>query len=141
MSPSYVITLLSLIIIGILILLAISLHNISKYRIARRLTVENMLVLVTMYGIVTIGFALVYFWLHVIDKVPLLFIYEPPTSLQRYFLDCLYFSVVTLFTVGYGDIIPIGLGRVVAILEVMLGYALSAALVLSWAQYMRIGKG
>jgi potassium channel LctB len=141
MSPSYVITLLSLIIIGILILLAISLHNISKYRIARRLTVENMLVLVTMYGIVTIGFALVYFWLHVIDKVPLLFIYEPPTSLQRYFLDCLYFSVVTLFTVGYGDIIPIGLGRVVAILEVMLGYALSAALVLSWAQYMRTGKG
>jgi hypothetical protein len=37
------------------------------------------------------------------------------------FLDCLYFSAITISTLGYGDFRPIGSGRVVAIAEVMFG--------------------
>ncbi len=37
------------------------------------------------------------------------------------FISCLYFSVVTFTTLGYGDITPIGLSRVVAALEAFSG--------------------
>lgn len=39
----------------------------------------------------------------------------------RHFLECLYFSVVTFTTLGYGDIAPVGYGRLVAALEAFLG--------------------
>lgn len=38
-----------------------------------------------------------------------------------------YFSGVTLMTVGYGDVTPIGWGRLLALLEAMIGYILPAA--------------
>ncbi len=37
------------------------------------------------------------------------------------FLDCLYFSVITITTLGYGDIHPVGIGRVIASLETIVG--------------------
>jgi hypothetical protein len=37
------------------------------------------------------------------------------------FVSCLYFSVVTFTTLGYGDITPVGLSRVVAALEAFSG--------------------
>ncbi|KHE71081.1 hypothetical protein LD39_10585 [Halobacillus sp. BBL2006] len=42
----------------------------------------------------------------------------------------MYFSGMTLFTVGYGDMIPVGVGRWIVILEAMIGYSLPAALVI-----------
>jgi len=38
------------------------------------------------------------------------------------FFDYLYFSVVTATTTGYGDIVPVGFSRVLAILEIILGW-------------------
>jgi potassium channel LctB len=38
----------------------------------------------------------------------------------------LYFSAVTLFSVGYGDIVPIGIGRFLAVFEALIGYILPA---------------
>lgn len=43
----------------------------------------------------------------------------------------IYFSAVTLFSVGYGDITPIGIGRWIAIVEAMIGYLLPAAFFIS----------
>ena len=40
------------------------------------------------------------------------------------FGDCLYFSIVTITTLGYGDYHPIGWGRAVAALEVFVGAGL-----------------
>lgn len=40
------------------------------------------------------------------------------------FLDALYFSVVTIATLGYGDFRPIGIARIVASAEVFLGIVL-----------------
>ncbi len=40
------------------------------------------------------------------------------------FCDCLYFSIVTISSLGYGDIRPIGCGRVIAAVEVTAGLVL-----------------
>lgn len=39
------------------------------------------------------------------------------------FGDCLYFSVVTFTSLGYGDILPVGFGKAVACFEVVFGLA------------------
>lgn len=44
-------------------------------------------------------------------------------------LTSLYFSAVTLFSVGYGDIVPIGIGRFLAVIEALIGYVLPAVFV------------
>ena len=40
------------------------------------------------------------------------------------FGDCIYFSVVTFTSLGYGDVTPIGFGRIVACVEVAFGLGL-----------------
>ncbi len=43
--------------------------------------------------------------------------------------DFLYFSTMTFFTVGYGDICPIGSARIVAMIEAFVGHVISVILV------------
>lgn len=40
---------------------------------------------------------------------------------QPTLMDCVYFSVVTVSTLGYGDIVPLGFSRLVASLETLFG--------------------
>ncbi|MFC7394596.1 ion channel [Scopulibacillus cellulosilyticus] len=47
----------------------------------------------------------------------------------------LYFSAITLLSVGYGDITPFGWSRGVAILEAAIGYILPAVITV---QYLRL---
>lgn len=50
-----------------------------------------------------------------------------------HFLDELqtgiYFSGITLFSVGFGDLTPIGLGRLIVVIEALIGYTIPAAFV------------
>jgi potassium channel LctB len=45
--------------------------------------------------------------------------------------DIIYFSAVTLLSVGYGDLVPIGIGRFIAIVQALFGYLLPAAFVVT----------
>lgn len=50
--------------------------------------------------------------------------------MDKPFFDCLYFSVVTFATVGYGDILPITLvQKAVVISEILIGYLMGGLLV------------
>ena len=43
--------------------------------------------------------------------------------------DCLYFSLVTISSLGYGDFRPLGISRILAVVEVLSGLLILAALV------------
>lgn len=46
------------------------------------------------------------------------------------FADCLYFSIVTFATVGYGDILPVsGLAKGVVMSEIVIGYSMGGLLI------------
>jgi hypothetical protein len=47
--------------------------------------------------------------------------YDTPPGTKPSLSDCLYFSVVTISSLGYGDIRPVGFGRFVAGAEVLVG--------------------
>ncbi|WP_081413320.1 ion channel [Aneurinibacillus terranovensis] len=44
----------------------------------------------------------------------------------------LYFSTITLLSVGYGDITPFGWAKGVAMIEAMIGYILPASVVINY---------
>ena len=47
---------------------------------------------------------------------------RPPETAALSFVDFLYFSTITLATVGYGDLVPaLRLGRALAVLEGLMG--------------------
>jgi potassium channel LctB len=102
----------------------------SKWR-EKHLSIKNFLLLGMSYLVLMIGFGLVYVLLEV-EGIDLL--KEDGRVIQGDFLDhlftCLYFSGVTLFSVGYGDITPIGIGRGIALVESWLGYTIPAAFVI-----------
>ncbi|KHF41277.1 potassium channel family protein [Halalkalibacter okhensis] len=45
--------------------------------------------------------------------------------------DIVYFSAVTLLSVGYGDLVPVGIGRIIAMVQALFGYLLPAAFVVT----------
>ena len=66
------------------------------------------------YGIVYLGLIPIYALLY----------YLLPNIIgnERSFIECLYFSTVTITTLGYGDITPLGeLGQIVTASESLLG--------------------
>lgn len=89
------------------------------------------------YTIILIGFGIIYLTL---DQQGIT-VYKEALHMERLdwvneMVRSMYFSGVTLFTVGYGDMVPVGVGRWIAIIEAMFGYSLPAALVVKvWQNY------
>lgn len=94
------------------------------------LSFETVFVIGLVYVSFLIGFAMIYLLL-VEYHVPVLL--EVGAELTGSYFEklesCLYFSAVTLFSVGYGDITPIGIGRWIALIEAFLGYILPTTVV------------
>ncbi|WP_075980267.1 potassium channel family protein [Bacillus massilinigeriensis] len=105
---------------------------------------ENFLFLTFIYATVMIGFGLIYILLELDGSLVLMegskhieeLLGQPivvKEDLVEEFFDKLetglYFSAITLFSVGYGDIAPVGIGRIIAVIEALIGYTIPAAFV------------
>ncbi len=66
--------------------------------------------------VILIGFWLLYYLLS-LKGVILVDSLSDPQPIEPTFLDVLYFSVVTLLSVGYGDMVPVGSARFFALLQ------------------------
>ncbi len=108
------------------------LWNTSTTKVNKSLiSINNYILLFLIYGTVLIGFSAVYFILER-GQHPILIEHSIPVKGTNYHIMglCLYFSAITLLSVGYGDIVPVGIGRWVAMVEALIGYTMPAAFVL-----------
>ncbi|MFD3448080.1 ion channel [Microbacteriaceae bacterium 4G12] len=91
---------------------------------------HNLLLLLLIYATVLIAFGLGYL---VLEEMGLRVLKEDGQALNVHSFQmievCMYFSAITLLSVGYGDITPIGIGRWIVIVEALVGYTMPAAFV------------
>jgi potassium channel LctB len=96
----------------------------------KKVSFENFLYLAFIYLTVMIGFGLIYILLELNGLTVFM---DGTFGIDDDFFAQLetgfYFSAVTLFSVGYGDIAPIGIGRMIAVTEALIGYTIPAAFV------------
>jgi potassium channel LctB len=90
-------------------------------------SLENFLYLGTVYLTVIIGFGLIYLLFQLIGTPVLKEINNH--SGNNSFETSFYFSAMILFSVGNGDVLPQGIGRIIAVIEALIGYTLPAAFV------------
>lgn len=99
-----------------------------------RFSAEIFYTLLIIYLIVVLGFGLIYF---VLSMNHVLLVEDGELreiSVIGSLVHSFYFSGVTLLTIGYGDITPIGIGRLIALVQALIGYVLPAAFVLKLVQ-------
>ncbi|KKI89159.1 hypothetical protein WQ54_27480 [Bacillus sp. SA1-12] len=91
------------------------------------LSFDTIIIITYLYLSLLIGFGMIYL---ICMESNLDVLSEAGNSLTGDYFDklftSLYFSAVTLFSVGYGDIVPIGIGRLLAVIEALIGYILPA---------------
>lgn len=96
----------------------------------KKASLLNFLYFAAIYATVMIGFGLIYIILEM-QGYPVLD--DGENRIEADFISrlqtSLYFSAVTLFSVGYGEIAPIGIGRFIAVSEALIGYTIPAAFV------------
>lgn len=90
--------------------------------------------LVIIFVIVIIGFGLIYFILSFQGIILVEHGELRQVSIAGSIIHSLYFSGVTMLTIGYGDITPIGIGRLIAVIQALIGYILPTAFVLRLVQ-------
>lgn len=96
----------------------------------QKISLSHFLWLVYLYGTICIGFAMIYVLFEMQDMSVIL-----DHGLQmggNFFIKLetsFYFSAMTMFSVGYGELIPIGAGRLIATIQAFIGYTLPAAFV------------
>ncbi|MCT8136958.1 two pore domain potassium channel family protein [Anaerobacillus sp. CMMVII] len=98
----------------------------------KQLSIRNFFILLLVYVTVAVGFGCIYISLELLNvKVLTEGNYEVGGSFFHLLEDAMYFSSVTILSVGYGDITPLGIGRWIAMLEAFFGYLLPTAFVVS----------
>ncbi|HEX6922998.1 MAG TPA: ion channel [Bacillales bacterium] len=91
--------------------------------------VYNLSILFILYLNIILSFAVIYMILDYTDLGPIVDHYRSHVKAKTWFdplLKPLYFSAITLLSVGYGDLTPFGFSRVIAVFEAMIGYILPA---------------
>lgn len=132
-------SIISIIMIGVIcfILVISFIHFIhekdggSLFRLKdKRFSVEVFYSLLILYCIVIIGFGLIYFITSFQTRTLIEYSQMDPVNIFGSLVHSLYFSGVTLLTIGYGDITPVGIARLIAVVDALIGYILPAAFVL-----------
>lgn len=95
-----------------------------------RFSSEIFYTLLIVYLTVLIGFGLIYFILSFEGIILVEHAELKGRTIWHSLTHAFYFSGVTLLTIGYGDIVPIGIGRLLAVIQALIGYVLPAAFVL-----------
>ncbi|OIJ14296.1 ion transporter [Anaerobacillus arseniciselenatis] len=118
-------------VIGIMMSVLLLLKNKPIFQ-GKRISIRNFIILLMVYITVAVGFGCLYIALELMGVSVLT---EGEARVGGSFLhlleDSMYFSAVTILSVGYGDITPLGIGRWIAMLEAFFGYLLPAAFVVS----------
>ncbi|WP_169865119.1 potassium channel family protein [Sutcliffiella halmapala] len=98
---------------------------------------ETLILLLLIYLTLLIAFGLLYTVFH-IEGIPVLVENGEEISGGYFsvFTHSVYFSAITILTVGYGDITPIGIGRVIAMTEALIGFVMPAAFVVRVVLHM-----
>lgn len=102
------------------------------YRLKEKwVSFENFIYLFFVYITIMIGFGLIYTLFQLngfrvyLDSQTIV----SPLNFFDTLLTGIYFSGITLFSVGFGDLIPVGLGRIIVVIEALIGYTIPAAFV------------
>jgi potassium channel LctB len=128
-----------LVILFIFVAISISFSNVfaSDSRSMPYVSKETLLLLLLIYFTLLISFGLLYTVLH-IEGIPVLVEngVELTGNYFTIFTHSVYFSAVTILTVGYGDVTPVGIGRVIAMAEALIGFVMPAAFVVRVVLHM-----
>ncbi|WP_134703414.1 ion channel [Ammoniphilus sp. YIM 78166] len=96
---------------------------------------SNLVVISLIYVLVAFFFSIAYMILDYYELGPIID-HNSSANHQQQPLDrftrSLYFSFITLYSVGYGDVTPFGLSKAVAILEATIGYLLPPAIIIRY---------
>ena len=88
----------------------------------RRITLDGILASVVVYELIGLVFAQIYTLARLINPVSLQMPPSVAANTENFQVEMIYYSFVTLATLGYGDIVPdTSLTRSVAILEAVIG--------------------
>ncbi|GLO65366.1 potassium channel family protein [Oceanobacillus kimchii] len=111
-------------------------NNISQLLRMREghFSIEIFIAMIVVYITIMIGYGMIYFILSLEGIVLVEHGELRQVSIIGSLIHSVYFSGVTLLTIGYGDIIPIGIGRLIAVSQALIGYILPAAFVLKVVQ-------
>lgn len=99
----------------------------------RHISFEVFYTLIVIYCTAIIGFGLIYFILS-FEMTMFIDTTSSGKSILHYLYKSIYFSGVTMLTIGYGDITPINIGRFIALIQALVGYILPTAFVLKVVQ-------
>lgn len=120
--------------IGIIICISMALRILffpARFKF-KEVSFENFIFLGVTYVVIMVGFGMLFLMLdlkgfHVFNDVEA--VAAADNSFVSKFGTSVYLSAVTLFSVGFGDVAPVGIGRPLVILEALLGYTIPAAFV------------
>lgn len=121
-----------ILIVGVVFCMTMSIRTLFlDHSEQKRFSIENLLWLGNLYATILVGFALVYLLFELQNYSVIL---DRGNRVDGNFSEQLktsfYFSAMTMFSVGYGDISPIGVGRMIATIQAFIGYTLPAAFVI-----------
>ncbi|MBB2479490.1 two pore domain potassium channel family protein [Bacillus sp. APMAM] len=122
----------NLLIILVILCICMSLRTLffSHKLKNKHISFDNFMFLAFAYCVLMIGFGLIYLLLEI--KGYHIIIDHGSVLTGSYFhklYTSLYLSAVTLFSVGFGDVVPLGIGRAIVIIEALIGYTIPAAFV------------